>query len=64
MEAGCVAMTSGNTGITICGGTDAGITPGNDGKTEADAVDRALCTAVTSNGGPDEGGVKRVEERI
>ena len=44
MEAGCVAMTSGNTGITICGGTDAGITPGNDGMAEAGAVDRALCT--------------------
>ena len=57
-----MAMTSGNTGITICGGTDAGITPGNNGKAEADAVDRALCTAVASNGGSVEGGVERVEE--
>lgn len=55
-----MVMTSGNTGMTICGGTDAGTTPGNDGMAEADAVERVLCTAVASNGGPDEGGVERV----
>ena len=57
-------MISGNTGITMCGGTDAGITPGNNGMAGADAVDTALCTDVASNGGPDEGKVERVEERM
>ena len=59
-----MAVTNGNTGMTMCGGTNTGINAGNNGRAEADAIGRALCTAVAIKGESDEGGVELIEERI